>query len=572
MNIRTFWNSIRVKVLLVSFVICIPIFILLFWINNYSIALMQQHIYENNLDTLRLHMKQFDSEMSKVSNYLMTEYEAGSHIADFTSNDKLQQYEAGIYYAGLLQHAVARFDYIEGLMLYSHENKKGVYGFNRNSTSYDIRKNVIDYIETNGEDVIGNNGLWRTYEIDGQSMLLCAVGNKNVLFCAWTSYDTLLLPVESWNLNQSSHTCFTSLEGKVRTELNSEELEHLDYNGNMESYYFSGPKNKYLMIGISSEVGDFRMANAVERNKVLGVFYIIRILGIVILLLFLFLLVPFLVVFLNKSIFSPIHRLEKGIEKLEKGNLDVQIENYKSSYEITHLIDSFNNMISQIKNLKIQSYEEAIEKKQLELNYLLLQVEPHFYLNALNLINTMAQVNDTEMIRQLTENLSLYLRYIVSTRNGYTTIENEVEHIGHYLKIMELRFDDRFHYDETVEKETLQVKIPPLLIQMLIENSMKYAFDVYGDTRIRLIVKRADDELVIIVQDNGNGYPEKILEAFRLGRAPEGQHVGLWNIKMRLEYMYKNHTSFLLSNLNPHGAKTEIRIKGREDHEFTNCR
>ena len=51
------------------------------------------------------------------------------------------------------------------------------------------------------------------------------------------------------------------------------------------------------------------------------------------------------------------------------------------------------------------------------LDYMSLQIEPHFYLNALNLINTMAQMQDTELIEKMTENLSLYFRYITSSRN-----------------------------------------------------------------------------------------------------------------------------------------------------------
>ena len=63
-------------------------------------------------------------------------------------------------------------------------------------------------------------------------------------------------------------------------------------------------------------------------------------------------------------------------------------------------------MASQIRTLKIQAYEDALEKQKLELDYMQLQIEPHFYLNALNLINTMAQAEDVELIGELTENLS----------------------------------------------------------------------------------------------------------------------------------------------------------------------
>ena len=104
-------------------------------------------------------------------------------------------------------------------------------------------------------------------------------------------------------------------------------------------------------------------------------------------------------------------------------------------------------MVSQIEELKIQNYEEKVEKQKLMLDYMTIQIEPHFYLNALNLINTMAQMQDTELIQKMTENLSLYLRYIAGSRNKTVTILQELEHIRHYMNIMEIRFGECFHYE-----------------------------------------------------------------------------------------------------------------------------
>ena len=102
---------------------------------------------------------------------------------------------------------------------------------------------------------------------------------------------------------------------------------------------------------------------------------------------------------------------------MEQGDLSVKIPADESSTEMKHLITSFNNMVGQIGELKIRNYEEKMEYQKLMLDYMSLQIEPHFYLNALNLINTMAQMQDTELIEKMTENLSLYFRYITSSRN-----------------------------------------------------------------------------------------------------------------------------------------------------------
>ena len=186
----------------------------------------------------------------------------------------------------------------------------------------------------------------------------------------------------------------------------------------------------------------------------------------------------------------------------------------------------------------------------------------------------MAQMQDTELIQKMTENLSLYLRYIVGSRNKTVTIRQELEHIRHYMNIMEIRFGECFHYEEKVDAELLDVQIPPLLIQTIVENSMKYAFDFYGDTRILVEIQKQTEEkkqdayveeetkgVIIRVSDNGKGYEEEILKRFAKELPMEGSHIGLWNAKMRLKQLYPEKSAFVLSNAKPQGAVTTILIE-----------
>ena len=98
MKLRIFWSSLKVKVLFAAFVTCIPILILFFWMNYHSIGLIQQHIYENNLDILNLNMKQLDSELMKVSGYLVNESYRRQDIDQFASPDEIIRYNVSIQY------------------------------------------------------------------------------------------------------------------------------------------------------------------------------------------------------------------------------------------------------------------------------------------------------------------------------------------------------------------------------------------------------------------------------------------------------------------------------------------
>lgn len=270
--------------------------------------------------------------------------------------------------------------------------------------------------------------------------------------------------------------------------------------------------------------------------------------------------IPCIIHILNKSVFNPVDRMESGIREVEGGNLTAQIENLKSSREMEHLIRSFNEMILQVRDMKIQTYEESLERQKLELDYLNLQIEPHFYLNALNVINVTAQVGDTKLIYQMTKNLSQYMRYLMGSRKELVTLQEEIEHVGHYLNIMEIRLGENFSYKEQIEENLLTLQIPPLMIQTLVENSVKYAFDVYKETIVEVHAERNGTGFRICVMDNGEGYPSEYLERYNNNLEPEGNHIGIMNLRSRLHMIFGEKASIRIFNREPQGACTEIII------------
>ena len=563
-------QTLKTKVLLVITAVCVPVLLLFFWMNFFAIQKIQNQIYENNQNLLRSNINQLDTELGKISEYLLNESNNDQQMNLFSSMDPVKSYNGTILYTRKFYEDIHMFNYIGGIACYSPKNGRLVYNFTEYSRSFQQRMQVLDYVKEHWEECYQNSLHFRTYFIEEIPVLLYCVGNEEMLFFAWTDYDTLMFPFSQEQMMGESVFCFSTEEGRLLTEL-PDKLQNLNFSGKTGGYYFSGMRDAYLVTGVDSESGDFRMMSVVNRRKLLGVFYVIRILGILAILFFGMILVPFLLRFLQKCIFQPMDSMEKGIREIEKGDLEVQIPNTDTSEELHHLIESFNSMVSQIRTLKIQTYEDALEKQKLELDYMQLQIEPHFYLNALNLINTMAQAEDVELIGELTENLSLYLRYIVSSRNGKTTVLEESRHIAHYLKIMEIRFGESFRYIQEIDERAEQIVIPPLAVQMLIENSMKYAFDIYGETEIRLKIFMEGPDLHILAEDNGKGYPEKIQKDFADEIPPQDGHIGLWNIKKRLEQMYPGQVTFRISNREPSGARTEIWIKGVGKNEFTSC-
>ncbi|WP_461882906.1 sensor histidine kinase [Fusicatenibacter sp.] len=566
---RKMQKSLKFHLIYTACVVCVPVFLALFVIVNVSIFLVQEKIAEDSREMLSMNVQMMDEELQKVSSYLKEDNGVSPEMEGFLSGDQWEEYKSEVISFQKMQDIIMRFRYVDNYMCYLPKTGKSICRFTENSGDFILREAVEKTVKENPEKFYGNGDYWFNRKIHDTNLLMCSWGNEDVILCAWTTYDSLMTLTKNWKKTEGSSYCITSKDGEVYTEL-PKEMQDLDFTRKKDGYYFSGDYDKYLIIREESSCSDMQMVRIVNRRDLLGALWTIRLLNVAIMVVFAFLMIPHLFVTLQKYIFHPIDLLEKGIRTVEQGDLSVKIPTDESSTEMKHLIASFNNMVSQIGELKIRNYEEKMEYQKLMLDYMSLQIEPHFYLNALNLINTMAQMQDTELIEKMTENLSLYFRYITSSRNKKVTIGQELEHIGHYMNIMMIRFGECFQYEENVDESLRSFLIPPLLIQTMVENSMKYAFDVYGDTEIKVEIREEmkDKKCVVIrVSDNGKGYPQEIITRFEKEIPIEGTHIGLWNAKMRLQHLYPGASKFLLSNREPQGAVTTIVIEETEGKE-----
>ena len=401
--------SLRGKIIFTVIGITLPVILLLFFLNTYAIKKSEQQIYHNIQSILDVHVKELEAELNKASGILIKESIKKGSIYDFSSFDPERKYQAIMNYQQENKERIQGFRSLEGQIAYSPENENSVVLFNDYGSDYKMRRSVFEYVRDHMGELTELNGQWKTYRIGDEWILLSAAGNEKIIFCFWTTYDVLMRPVQEWELPVESKFCFTGKEGQIYTKLEDEELENLPYDGDLNDFYFAGNWNKYLISGTESAIGDFRLMNVVEKKACIGILGYMEIVITALLFIVLGIGIPFIIHILNKSIFAPVDKILNGINEVEKGNLSVQIENQNSSKEMEHLIDSFNEMVGEIHNLKIDSYEESLERKQLELDYMNLQMKPHFYLNALNVISVTAQVGDTEMVNRITKHLAQYI-------------------------------------------------------------------------------------------------------------------------------------------------------------------
>ena len=207
----------------------------------------------------------------------------------------------------------------------------------------------------------------------------------------------------------------------------------------------------------------------------------------------------------------------------------------------------------QIKRMRAQSIARDAQIKMLRY-----QLNPHFLCNTLNAINSLIEVGESEKAQSMTVQLSRFLRHSLDNNpDTKITLENEVNALNLYLKIEKTRFGDRLSLDFNIEQEAKLATVPSLLLQPIIENSMKHAIaqNESGGT-ISLYAKVENNRLIMQLSDTGSG----IKVAKSKMESTKGRGVGLRNTNERLKALYEDDFSIDIEILPSGGLKTNIEL------------
>jgi two-component system LytT family sensor kinase len=183
------------------------------------------------------------------------------------------------------------------------------------------------------------------------------------------------------------------------------------------------------------------------------------------------------------------------------------------------------------------NYQERIIKEselrnlvtQAELRSLKFQINPHFIFNSLNSMSALTVINP-EKARSMILKLADFLRYTLTSNEKQTTsLNEELKNIRLYLEIEKVRFEDKFTFEESLEAECLNTKVPSMILQPLFENAIKHAvYEALDKVTLNLSAKMKDGFMEIKVENNFDGYVSP----------KSGTGIGLTNIKNRLELIY----------------------------------
>ncbi|RKM55237.1 HAMP domain-containing protein [Butyrivibrio sp. X503] len=245
-------------------------------------------------------------------------------------------------------------------------------------------------------------------------------------------------------------------------------------------------------------------------------------------------------------VIRPLEKLSETMDKVKDGymhraGLTTQVD------EINILKDSYNNMIIKINDLILELVEQEKVLAQSRLDVLVEQINPHFLYNTLETLGYMSLESDRKEVYEAIVSLGDFYRIFLNSGEEMTTVELELEMIQNYLKLQKLRYDDLFEDYYDINPRVLNIHIPKLILQPLVENSLYHGLRKKDEKGvIRITADFEDNNLALTIYDSGIGMTEEEIE--KVIHTDTGGF-GLYKTLQRLSYLYKSENLYRIESV-----------------------
>lgn len=295
------------------------------------------------------------------------------------------------------------------------------------------------------------------------------------------------------------------------------------------------------------------------------------------------------IVRLTGTIISPLKNLAASANEVAKGNFDTELIEVQAEDEIGVVTGAFNQMVISIRQYierirQSMETERAMKEKELmmeahlkdaKLKYLQAQINPHFLFNTLNAGAQLAMMEGADRTYEYVQNMAEFFRYNVKKGNDTVTIREEMELVDNYIYILNVRFSGDIHYEKKVDKLLLNVEMPSMILQPIVENCVNHGIrEMDGEGRIWLSVYRVDDVVCISIKDNGIGMSRETIDEIMSGTyrdkelAAGSNGIGMDNVIARLKlFSESDNVMSIISEGENQGTEVIIYLQMKERGE-----
>lgn len=264
----------------------------------------------------------------------------------------------------------------------------------------------------------------------------------------------------------------------------------------------------------------------------------------------------FIIIRITRMLIYPLQALAKSADEVADGNLDAELPKISNNDETGRLTAAFAKMMVSIREY-IERVRESMEKerqmqekelmmethlKDAQLKYLRAQINPHFLFNTLNAGAQLAMMEGADRTYEYVQTVADFFRYNVKKQDELVSIENEVDLVDNYIRILNVRFSGDIHYDRQTDKRLMKLKMPGMILQPIVENAINHGIREMGDKgHIQLKVFKDEDRVYISVKDNGKGMSREDIDKLLGGewkyeeKKGDSNGIGMDNVIARLK-------------------------------------
>lgn len=274
--------------------------------------------------------------------------------------------------------------------------------------------------------------------------------------------------------------------------------------------------------------------------------------------------------FFARSITLPVEHLSRKMAAQTGHTLTLSGRYLDRTDEIGTLYNEYNAMVESLNTAVKQDYHNKLVNLDAQMKSLEARINSHFLFNTLESINSMAELEDNELIATMSQSLGNMFRYTLKTQSELVSVQNELDHVQDYVTIQRIRFDNRFHLETIMEDSFRREQVLKLILQPLVENALYHGlrYCTCGDT-ITIYGRKEGNYLILHVRDNGMGMNQQQLRILQerlmeeasfteLGQRNK-QSIGLKNIHSRIELYYGR--GYGLTVTSEEGKYTDVQIK-----------
>ncbi len=320
-------------------------------------------------------------------------------------------------------------------------------------------------------------------------------------------------------------------------------------------YYKLWDTDWYIVTEVNVEV---YLADIISMQRILLIIFVLIILSIVFVS----------TVWVNK-IYRPLNTLSEKINDLGMGQLGTTFDDIPPN-EFGSVMRKFNEMSASINRLMVVNDKIHIEKRDLEIESLQSQINPHFLYNTLNMVKWMAAGIKAENIVNCIITLGNMLKPVFNNITTIWTIGEELTYVTNYLKIINWRYENNIFVSYDIGQEYYKYKIPRFIIQPIIENAITHGMiSSQKKMEIKLSIKEIDPGFHITVTNTGENIDSDRLEKINMNMLHSindssmggKESIGLSNVNRRIKLSLGEECLVKLENIPEYGVKTIIMIR-----------